>query len=149
MAIEMSQGRFVEKRQVAGEYQPRRLRLLLLRRQDAGEGSDLIRLIDDLRIAAAQRVCGLIGAYRDKGSVGHLDQQIIGRFKLGATAVLQRGFVTTHARAAPAGKQKAEERWRRIHHRFDSRLKSRLPPRLASSRTLSMTMSWESALHMS
>ena len=75
-----------------------------------------------------------------------------------ARPVFERRLVALHARAAPAGEHQSVERWLRRGVHVDlpragfarrGRSKSRLPPRLRSRRTGPISMSCESALHMS
>ena len=45
-----------QKRQIAGEHEPGDVRILLLRREDAGDRSEILLAVDDLSEARAQRI---------------------------------------------------------------------------------------------
>ena len=121
------------------------LRMPLLRREDAVDRSAGSLGVDDLRVTLAQRLLNLVGAYRHVTSIHHTLEQSERRRQLRASVIGECRLVAMHARTAPAREHETAELG--LAHAL--RPKSRLPPRLASRRTRSMTMSWDSALHMS
>jgi hypothetical protein len=146
--------RGIEERQVTGQHQPGGVGVFGQRRADAGDRSFDVATIHDARPGGAHRIVGLLGAHRDERARHARREQLHRSFELGLAAVVGDGrLVALHARAAAAGEHQAEQWRRRVHLRLRGALprltKLRLPPCLLSSRTGPISMSCDSALHMS
>src|SRR6516162_4840535 len=119
--------------------------------------------VGNLREAGTQRIGTLVGAHRYVRTRHVRGDECHGSLELTASAVRQCRLVGAHAGAAPAGEYEPRERGRAAcadggavaargtHGRRSAAVRANLrrPPDLASRRTSPITMSWESALHMS
>src|SRR5476649_1960349 len=133
----------IEERQVAGEDEPRDVRILRLSRHDARGRPQVLVAVDNLGKACAHRIVHLIRAYGHECACHERGYEPHSLCQLRAAAVVQRRLVGAHARAAAAGEYQAIDGC--AHRRFTLRL----PPDFSSRRTLVICISWESALHMS
>ncbi len=140
----------VDEGQVAGEHQPRRLRVRSLRSGDAGDRPAPGVRVDDLRVVLPHGVGTLIGANGHEDALAMPAEQLVGPVELRAAVEFERGLVALHARARAAGQEEPIE-WRAIDRAVHVRAAStsRLPPCFAMSRVSAITISCDSALHMS
>ncbi len=143
---QVGEGGVVQERQVAGQHEPGGVRAGGLGRQDARGGTGFGEGVHYLGIARARGLLHLVGPHRDEGGDAARFEQPHRAVELRLAAIGEQGLVARHAATAAPGEHEPVKRRRR--HRRD-RAKSRLPPRFSSRRTDSITMSCDSALHMS
>ncbi len=132
----------IQERKITRQHEPSDVRMLGLRGNDAGDWSEVVLRVDDFREASADRIVLLIRTNRDEGLLDMRLKQPHCPFELCAVVIAQRSLVLLHARAAATGENESVKR-------CGHRLKSRLPPVFSTRRTLVISMSCDSALHMS
>src|SRR5262245_52986261 len=116
-----------------------------LRGDDPSDRTAADRPVDDLREARAERLAGLVRADRNECALHVAREEVVGGRELRPRPIGECRLVRVHPRRAAPGENEAEER----RHGACSAPKSLLPPDFSTSRSDSMTMPCESALHMS
>ena len=100
----------VDEGQVAGEHQPRGLRVRGLRRGDPGDGTDALVRIDDLRKARTHGLGALIRAHGHEDLLAMTREERMAPRELRPAVELERRLVAPHARARAAGQHEPVER---------------------------------------
>src|SRR5450755_1429744 len=139
----MFEGSRIEKRQIAGDDEPRDVWKLRLCRHDARDRPHVDFAVDDLCKTCAQRVVNLIRAHRHERALHDRSDEPHRLSELRAAVVAQRRFVGVHAQALAAREHET------INGRAHRARTLRLPPDFSTSRTLVISIACDSALHMS
>jgi len=99
----------VDEGQIAGEHQPRGLRVRGLRRGDSGDGTDAIERIDDLRKTRTHGLGALIRAHGHEDLLAMTREERMTPRELRPSMDLQRRLVAPHARARASGQHETVE----------------------------------------